>query len=121
MGVNFLKWPEIAPSGNIAVPFAFHPNFPWTDRVRQYVEDMNKDLGCVEFLFVPYDELVISNYRYGLLFVHKEQTRRGGCWSALGRRPGFSGSRGSITDYGAPNTWQLLQLEELCGGMYDFL
>ena len=78
---------------------------------------MNKDLGCIEFLFIPYDEILISNYKYGLLFVHKSQTRRGGCWSALGRRPGFAGSRGSVTEYGAPNTWQLLQLEEMCGGM----
>ena len=116
MGANFLKWKEFAPSGNIAVPFTFHPNFPWIDRVREYIESMNKDLGCIELMHVPYEELDISDYKFGLLFVHKSQTRRGGCWSALGRRPGFTGSRGSITEYGAPDSWQLVQLEETCGG-----
>ena len=79
---------------------------------------MNRDLGCVEMVYVPYEELASTGYEYGLLFVHKDQTGRGGCWSALGRRPGFTGgiAGGDMRTFGALRTWQLIQLEEMCGG-----
>ena len=41
----------------------------------------------------------------------------GGCWSALGHAPGFSGGTGNIVDiYGVPSTWQLIMLSTVCGG-----
>ena len=57
-------------------------------------------------------------YENGIFFIW-DDVHSGGCWSALGRAPGFSNVAGkSMQDIGAPELWQSLGLADAgCGGM----
>ena len=74
---------------------------------------MGKDLGCLEFVKVGNGELLSNPWTYGILFIDGISTpNRKGCYSALGRSPGYTGGNGNIADYGAKSDWQFISIWE---------
>ena len=89
--------------------------FPHESLIDQHMIDMEKDLGCFDAIKVQTADLSSSTHINGILFVWSDITG-GGCWSALGKAPGFTGGLGSITKWNAPATWQIISLDSGCGG-----
>jgi len=111
------QWSELTNDGKIAVPYSFHSS------VLQYEADidsaminLSKDLGCMEMVKVPFAELLTNSWANGIMFTLASLTG-GGCWSALGLAPGFTGSNGDIELFGAKPEWQIISLDsEGCTG-----
>ena len=66
------------------------------------MELLNNDLTCMEFIHISRKDLETTKYIHGILFVPGKKTG-GGCWSALGRSPGFTNGNGPIDQWGAPS------------------
>ena len=105
------KWDYVESDGKITVPFIIdessfsqQPGFP--DQIRANLAEMSLDLGCVKLKEVAHD--VNNGYSQGLMFVGGDKS--GGCWSFIGRNPnGTNGLIGQMSDWGAPNTFQVFK------------
>lgn len=98
----------------IVMPWAFHANFPEKEKVRDIIKKMNQDLGCVANIEV--NDLSRTSHPFGVLLTWGNITG-GGCWTTTGIAPGFVGDLSeSMSFFGAPNTWQLISLDESCDG-----
>ena len=79
----------------------------------------SKDLGCLKTIKVDRNNLSSTKWQNGLMFVW-ESHHAGGCWSAVGRVPGFIDSEytsfQSILETGAPSGWQVVGFGTDCGG-----
>ena len=108
------KWDDRDPTDNkIVVPYSFHKNYPDDYKAAAIAayERMNSDLGCIKLKYVDKN---LSQYMHGI-FIIFEDVSGTGCYSALGRSPGFIGSSGveSISELGAPGWpgwpgWQVM-------------
>ena len=94
------------------MPFSFHESvLDHKDLIENSLAAMNKDLGCVEFVPIDPADLLDNSFMYGVLFVDASATpASGGCFSAYGKAPGFSGGNGAITLFGAQADWQIISL-----------
>ena len=73
---------------------------------------------CIFFLnFVIFssDHYQSNPWRNGILFIWSDVSG-GGCHSAVGRADGETFDENKIEDYGAPTNWQVLALDDTCGG-----
>ena len=79
----------------------------------------SKDLGCLKTIKIDRNDLPSTQWQNGLMFIW-ESHHSGGCWSAVGRVPGFIGLEytafQSIRDTGAPSGWQVVGFGTECGG-----
>ena len=107
------QWNELTNDGKIAVPYSLHVEineFYYEAKIDAAMARLSHDIGCVEMVKVPHDELLTTSYRNGLMFTWSSTTG-GGCWSALGLAPGFTGGNGDIEDLGAKPEWQIISLD----------
>ena len=92
------------------LPWSFMTDFPHKDAVRGWIEDMNKDLGCVHLYEVPENQVSTA----GAPFTHGVMVGwefdGDGCWSNTGVCQGCS----NPTTHGAPSTWQMIALGSGC-------
>lgn len=96
------------------VPWAVHDDFSEGDEsnIVKFLDQMIKDLVCFNFVHVSRSDRASTDYPNGILFVPGELTG-GGCWSALGKSPGFA----NLPEYNAKSTWQVISLHNsACGG-----
>ena len=93
------------------LPWSFMTNFPHKDAVRGWIEDMNKDLGCVHLYEVPENQVSTAGapFTHGVMVGWEFDGI--GCWSNTGICQGCH----NPTTHGAPNTWQMIQLGIGCG------
>ena len=84
--------------------------------IEKYMNFMNKDLICMNFIHVLPNELPHTSHGNGIIFLPSGKTG-GGCFSALGKTAGyyrvddlFENDAGSITQFGAPSGWQMISL-----------
>ena len=117
--VNHNKWNVRDPVDNkIVVPFSFMSGYPAT--YRQAAIDattrMNEDLGCLKTVFVPEEELATTSFTNGIFIAWQDFTG-GGCYSALGKAPGFIGNSpaNNIGELGGPPAWQLMSYGDMSG------
>ena len=55
---------------------------------------------------------IFLKHQNGIIFVPGTRTG-GGCWSAVGLAPGFTGGHHDITNrYGAPGGWQVISIDD---------
>ena len=106
-------------NGVVAFKSLSQADFPWKTQVNAAVADMNEDLGCVKVLLVAESEVstVSAPFTNGIVFAFEDMTGAG-CYSALGKAPGFIGrsaddGNDDITDFGVPSTWQLISLGQM--------
>ena len=89
------------------------------EKMKGWIEQLNRDLGCLTFVHVPKEELAThTTFANGILFVPATLTD-GKCWSTLGVGNGFVGDwrqviPAGITSLGAPATWQIISLSIPC-------
>ena len=84
------KWDDRDPVDNkIIVPFSFHKNYPddFKAAAIDTYEKMNNDLGCVKLKHVQTNP---SQYINGIWIVYEDVSGTG-CYSALGKSPGYIG------------------------------
>ena len=109
-------------SDRVIIPYTFHDEYPphFRNATTNAITDMNHDLGCISFRFV--ERLNAPAYENGVIFAFENITGWG-CYSALGKDPGFIGMAQhpfySITDFGAPAGWQILSMGTLDMSMCD--
>ena len=107
-------------NNQLIIPYTFHDHFPFQNVTNATIVDMNRDLGCVQFRYV--ERLDTAAYENGVIFVFENITGWG-CYSALGKEPGFIGMAqhpfNSITDFGVPAGWQLVSMGTLDKSMCD--
>ena len=82
------------------------PDSSWEAAIGQHMTNMQKDLGCIEFIKVAHSELSSTSFERGILFIFGE-----GCYSAMGQAPGLSDDINDIAGFGAPPTWQIISLD----------
>ena len=92
------------------LPWSFLSDFPYKDYVREIVDDMNMDLGCVYLYEVPEEDVSTAGapFTHGVMVGWEFDGT--GCWSNTGICQGCS----SPSTYGGPSTWQMLQLGSGC-------
>ena len=103
-------------------------NLPWSLSGESYASKIgqmaqilyfSKDLGCLKTIKVERNKLSSTKWQNGLMFIW-ESHHAGGCWSAVGRVPGFIDSEytvfQSILETGAPIGWQVVGFGQECGG-----
>lgn len=66
---------------------------------------MNKELGCVEMVYVEESDLRTTPHQHGILYTNSDDTNWSWCRSALGVAPGFTNNNGSIEHFGANKDW----------------
>ena len=106
------KWWQETPEGKIAVPWGFYKNFPDKPIFKEYFEDINKDLGCVELVFLEQKDLLDTKWENGILVTF--DAKWDDCWTPFGVVPGSTGGTGQITKYGVPPMWQLMRFSPKC-------
>ena len=76
--------------------------------------EIESDLACFSMPYLDATELLSTTYPHGVIYVLSSQ----GCYSSLGVWEGFVGNTGasSVTDFGVPETWQIIALEPSCNG-----
>ena len=94
-------------------------------KIKGWMEQFNRDLGCFTFVHVPKEELAThTTFKNGILFVPASITN-GKSWSTLGVGNGFVGEEwrensnnkmeqlreAGITILGAPADWQIISLQ----------
>ena len=76
-------------------------------------------MGCLKTIKVDRSNLSSTKWQNGLMFIW-ESHHSGGCWSAVGRVPGFVDPEytafQSILETGAPSGWQVIGFGTECGG-----
>ena len=114
------NWDDLDPNDNkIVVPYSFHKDYPEDFKAAAIFtyEKMNSDLSCIKLEYVDSEE---RKYINGILIVEPDDSAAG-CFSALGKSPGFVGLSGvhSISELGAPSGWQVLACDGLDEGYFQ--
>ena len=107
------EWHVKTPEGKIAVPWACENGMTAEEeaQIKSHMDQMTKDLGCFEMIHVSRSDRSSSSYPNGILFVPGSKTG-GGCWSALGLAPGFTGGgNGEISQWDAVSSWQVISID----------
>ena len=107
--LSCLQWDVIDSSdGKIVIPYTFQADFPWKTQVNQAIANMNEDLGCVKIVLVPEADVSTTSAPFinGIVIAFENLTGNG-CYSALGRAPGFVGRAPNVgitqvTEFGVP-------------------
>ena len=81
-------------------------------KFKEFVQDLNKDLGCIELVFLEQKELSETKWENGILLMHDPTWDD--CWTPFGVVPGSTGNKGQITKYGVPPMWQLMRFSPKC-------
>ena len=84
------KWDGRDPVDNkIVIPFSFHKNYPddFKAAAMTAYENLNKDLGCIKLKYIESD---LAKYINGVFIVYEDVSGTG-CYSALGKSPGYIG------------------------------
>ena len=115
------KWHETTDAGKIAIPYSFHASaVAFEAEIDDAMTAMSKDLGCMETVKVPHAQLDTNEWTNGIMFTWATVTG-GGCWSALGLAPGYTGGLGDIEALGAKPEWQIVSLDSNgCAGFLLF-
>ena len=88
--VTVQKW-DVEINNKIVVPYTFMDRFglqqhpkDWAKKrkITTALDDLADDLGCMEFVHVPRDELTTTNFTNGIIFV--DGTMAQGCFSVKG-------------------------------------
>ena len=64
------------------------PDDSWESAIVGHMADLEDDLGCFNLEFVPHADLMTTSHTNGVMFTFH---RGFGCFSALGKTPGFAG------------------------------
>jgi len=117
---HVFRWHELTENDKIAIPYSYHSSvLEYQSEIDAAMAAMSIDLGCMEMVKVPYDELATNPWTNGLLFTWATETVDG-CFSALGVAPGSTGdwdkNHGDIETLGAKPEWQVINLDSYCQG-----
>ena len=116
------EWRAETEDGLIALPWAVQtsgelsvPESSWETEIERGMNGLERDLGCFQFVKHSKENLMSSEYKNGILFVHGPGK---GCMSQLGMVDGGMLEYRNLepADLGMPDTWQLITLEDGCGG-----
>lgn len=111
------QWSHEDEDRQILVPYSYHASSAkYHAEIDAAMSAMNRDLGCINIVKVPHSELGSNKHTHGIMFAWETLTG-GGCWSALGNAPGYTGGLGDIEDLGAKPEWQIISLAASCGGL----
>ena len=98
-------------------------NYPYENEITDFMASISKDLGCIKTLKVERSDLSTTEWTQGIMFLWETHTK-GGCWSAMGQVDGFKADDqtliSSLSETGAPETWQVIGLAANCGGDTEF-
>lgn len=113
-------WTQTDPQdGKIVIAWSAMENYPYEAETTTFMESLGNDLGCVKTVKVDRADLGSTSWTQGLMFLWDTHTT-GGCWSALGQVNGYTGGASTsittLSDTGAPNTWQVIAMSNTCGG-----
>ena len=94
-------------------------NYPYENETTEFMATISEDLGCLKTVKVERSNLGSTEWTQGIMFLWETHTT-GGCWSALGQVDGFTGGDDSVisslSETGAPKTWQVIAMATDCGG-----
>jgi len=63
------QWNELTNEGKIAVPYSFHAaTVQYEAEIDAAMANLSKDIGCVEMVKVPHNELLTTSYTNGIMF-----------------------------------------------------
>lgn len=80
------KWWQKTDEGKIAVPWGFYKDFPDKMKFKEFVQELNKDLGCIELVFLEQKELSETKWENGILLMY--DSTWDDCWTPFGVVPG---------------------------------
>ena len=109
------------PDDRIALPWAVHSSWTAEDEkyIAKYMQKLESDIGCFDTIHVNRSQTLETEHVHGILFV-PGSLAGGGCYSALGLRPGYygrtTGVYNSVTGFGARETWQVISIDGACNG-----
>lgn len=106
------KWWQVTSEGKVAVPWGFHKDFPDKPIFKKWFEELNKDLGCVELVFLEQKELEETKWENGILVTF--DSKWDDCWTPFGMVAGSTGGKGQVTKYGVKPMWQLMRFCTEC-------
>jgi len=99
-------WHEKTDDGRIAVPYSFHKHFAKKFQFKKWLDNMSADLGCVQLVYVPEEELLTTKYNYGILITNTDYLPDDSwCKSTFGIVPGYTSGNGAVSQYGVKSTW----------------
>ena len=107
------EWSEKDENGVIVVPWSVTSGYPYEAETEIFMEQFSKAVEpCMRTQKVERDDLATTEWENGIIFGWEIGS---GCWSYVGVAPGGGllwGSRVTVPDSGAPDTWQLIHMSE---------
>ncbi|CAG5104123.1 Oidioi.mRNA.OKI2018_I69.chr1.g1104.t1.cds [Oikopleura dioica] len=105
-------WQPVVSGGPITVPYALHFSVAqYADNIQPAMTALENDLACFDMPYVA--DLSTTTYENGIIFVYNPDW----CFSALGLLPGYFNNdvgKTSVTEFGAPAGWQVINLDTDC-------
>lgn len=117
---RYNEWTQIDEGdGKIVIAWSVMEDYPYENETTEFMDTISKDLGCMKTVKVQRSDLTSTEWTQGIMFLWETHTT-GGCWSALGQVDGFTGDENSLisslSETGAPKTWQVIAMAKSCGG-----